>query len=191
MKSIILAATVLFTSLSMMAQNNGPVVIHSNGPFAQAFAIIEGTSIDLSVSRGTGASGQLNTFLFFDIVQPTADGFIDTFASGEIPNSSLQGDDPAHMVLDVDTSQLTNFISSTCTISFTDSTPTCGPGTASGLIHLEWRKANLFTTHTSTDMQQTFFQTRINSHQVTDAAFTTLTGSFFGQDVTNGSGLAG
>jgi hypothetical protein len=173
----------------MVAQNNGTVVVHSNGPFAQAFVIIDATSIDVSVSRGTSASGGFNTFLFFDIVQQTADGFIDTFASGEIPNSSLQGDDPAHMVLDVDTSQLTNFISSTCTITAT--TLTCVPGTPSGLIHLEWRKTNLFTTRTSSDMQQTFFQTRIHSHQVTDFAFTTLNGSFFGQDVTNASGLAG
>lgn len=191
MKSMILAAALLASSLSMMAQNSAPVVVRANGPFAQAFAIIEGTSVSLNVSRGTNTSGQLNTFLFFDIVQPTADGFIDTFVSGEIPNNSFHGDDPAHMVLDVDTSQLANFTSTTCTVSFTTSTQTCGPSTTGGLIHLEWRQANLFATHTSTDMQQTFLQTRINSHQVTDAAFTTLTGSFLGQDVTDASGLAG
>ncbi len=191
MKSMILAAAVLLTSISMMAQNNGPQVLHFNGTFATGFAVIEGTSVALNVSRGKSASGQLNTFLFFDIVQSTADGIIDTFASGEIPNTAFHGNDPVHMVLDVDTSQLTDFISSTCTFSFTTFIQTCGPGTAGGLIHLEWHQANVDTTHSSTDMQRTFLQVRVNSHEVLDSAATTLTGSFLGQDVTDGSGEAG
>ena len=189
MKSMILAAAVLFTSLAMTAQTNTDVV-HQDGLFAQALAFTGGTSIDLNVSRGTDASGQAETFLFFDTFQQTSDGFVDTFASGQIPDGSLQGDDPTHLVLDVDTSQLTNFISSSCTFSFITFTETCGPA-ASGLIHLEWRQTRATTTHTSLDMQQTFFQFRTSTHQISDSASAALSGSFFGLDPSTGGGEVG
>jgi len=191
MKSMILPAAVLLTSISLMAQNNGPQVVHANGTFAQAFAVIEGRSVSLSVFRAAGTPSQLGTFLFFDIIQLTPDGFIDTIAEGNIPNTAFHGNDPMHMVLDVDISQITNFISSTCTFTDINFTQTCGPGIDSGTIHLEWHQANIETVHTSTDTQQIFPQVRINSHEVSDFAITTLTGSFLGQDVTNGSGGAG
>ena len=54
MKSMIVTAAVLLTSISLMAQNNGPQVLHFNGTFAQAFAVIQGQSVSLNVSRGTG-----------------------------------------------------------------------------------------------------------------------------------------
>ena len=189
MKSITVAAAVLLTSLAMMAQTSTDVV-HQDGLTAQALAFTGGTSIDLNVSRGTDTSGQVETFLFFDTFQQTSDGFIDTFASGQIPDASLQGHDPAHVVLDVDTSQLTNFISSSCTFSFVTFTQTCGPA-QTGLIHLEWRQVRATTTHTSLDMQQTFFQVRINTHQVSDTASAALSGSFFGLDPSSGGGEVG
>ena len=189
MKTMILAAAVLFTSLTMRAQTNTSVV-HQDGLFAQALAFTGGTSIDLNVSRGTDASGQAETFLFFDTFQQTSDGIIDTFASGQIPDGSLQGDDPAHVVLDVETSQLTNFISTTCTFSFVTFTETCGPSPV-GLIHVEWRQVRATTTHTSLDMQQTFFQFRTSTHQVSDSASAALSGSFFGLDPSDGGGEVG
>jgi hypothetical protein len=189
MKSIILAAAVLFTWLPMAAQTNTDVV-HQDGLFAQALAFSGGTSIDLNVSRGTDASGQTETFLFFDSFQQTADGFTDTFASGQIPDGSLQGDDPARVLLDVDTSQLTNFISSSCTFSFITFTETCGPAPA-GLIHLQWRQIRATTTHTNLDMQQNFFQFRITTHQVSDTASAALSGSIFGLDPSSGGGEIG
>jgi len=189
MKSMVVAAAVLFTSLSITAQTNTSIV-HQDGIFAQALAFTGGTSIDLNVSRGTDASGQAETFLFFDIFQQTSDGIIDTFASGQIPDGSLQGDDPAHVVLDVDTSQLTNFISSSCMFSFITFTETCGPAPA-GLIHLEWRQIRATTTHTSLGMQQTFFQFRTSTHQVSDSASAALSGSIFGFDPSDGGGEVG
>lgn len=57
MKAMILPAALLVASLSMMAQSNNTVV-HQNGLFAQAFAVIEGTSVSVNVSRGTNTSGQ-------------------------------------------------------------------------------------------------------------------------------------
>ena len=135
MKSMVVAAAVLFTSLSITAQTNTSIV-HQDGIFAQALAFTGGTSIDLNVSRGTEASGHAETFLFFDIFQQTSDGIIDTFASGQIPDGSLQGDDPAHVVLDVDTSQLTNFISSSCTFSFLTSSLRAGLGSIASLLRV-------------------------------------------------------
>jgi len=189
MKSMILAAAVLLISLPMMAQNN-VTVVHQDGLFAQALAFSGGTSIDLNVSRGSEASGQAETFLFFDSFQSTPDSFIQTFASGQIPDGSLQGDDPAHVVFDVDTSQLTNFSSTTCTFSFVTFTQTCGPSPA-GLIHVEWRQTQASTTHTNSDIKQTFFLGQIHTHQVSDTASTTLTGSFFGLDMSSGGGEVG
>jgi len=194
MKSMILAAVVLSISSSMMAQNNSHVVFHQDGLFASAFAFSGGTSIDLNVSRGLDASTRAETFMFVDLSQQTSDGFTDTFISGQIPSNSLQGDDPAHVILDLDTTQVPTVSATTCTFNLTDVTFTCALSSTGGLIHVEWRKTQFSaSTHTSADIQQASVQIRINTHQNSDTITTAITGSILGLgvDASNGAGSAG
>jgi hypothetical protein len=181
----------LLTSLPTLAQNNAPLIVHQNGLFAAALLVRDdGTSLDLNVSRATDESGQEETFLVFNNFIQNPDGFIFTFASGTIPDGALQGDNPAHVVLDVDTGQLTNFSSTTCTVSFITLTQDCGP-TPGGLIHLEWRQTRLSTFHDTVDSEVKFFMGRINTHQVAEGASASVTGSVLGFDASSGSGQVG
>lgn len=185
------SALLLLWSLSLMAQDN--IVHHENGLFATVSAIAAdgGTRVSLNVSRGTDPlTGQASTLIFFDTFVETDDGFTDTFGAGTIPNNAITGDDPAHVVLDIDTSQVTTLTLTTCTFSFGSFTETCGP-TPAGTIHLEWRQTRTFNAHVSTDSQQTFSQVRINFHQVSDSASANVTGSLLGLDINTGDGAAG
>lgn len=191
MKVITLALAVLFTSLAMTAQSNTHIVMHQDGAFANADAFNGGTSLTAEVSRGTDFfTGQPTTFLFYTTFVDTPDGFTETFGSGTIPNDSFKGDDPAHLMLDVDTSQLTTIFATSCTFSFSTFTFTCSPAQG-GMIDLEWRQSKFFSTKTTNDTQQTFFQARINSHVVSDTSSANIAGSFIGLDVTNGFAIVG
>ena len=191
MKSIILAAMVLLTSAALTAQTNTHTVFHQNGLFASAFAFGNGTDVIAEVSRGTDFfTGQPATFIFFDTFVNTPDGFTDTFASGTIPDNALQGGDPAHIVLDVDLSQVSTVFSTTCTFSFSTFTETCAP-TVLGPVHVEWRQNKLISSRVTSESQQTFFQSQIHTHQFADSSSADLTGTFLGIDLSNGSGDAG
>ncbi|HET8888900.1 MAG TPA: hypothetical protein VFQ41_08350 [Candidatus Angelobacter sp.] len=192
MKSKVFSALLLFSSLSLMAQDNTHIVQHQNGLFATVSAFATGeTRVSLNVSRGTDPlTGQASTLVFFDTFVETDDGFTDTFGAGTIPDNAISGDDPAHVVLDIDTSQVTTLTVTTCTFSFGSFTESCGPAPA-GTIHLEWRQTKIFNAHTSTDSQQTFSQVRINFHLVSDSASANVTGSLLGLDINTGDGSAG
>jgi len=190
MKAMTLVAMLLFTSLAMSAQSNTHLVINEDGLFATADASIDGTNLVAQVARGTDAGGQATTFLVYATFVSTPDGFIETFGSGTIPNDSLQGNDPAHVVLDVDTSQLTTVLATTCTFNFVNFTESCVPAPA-GLIHLEWRQTKFFTLHNNSDTQEVLAQARINFHELADTASAATNGSFIGLDVNNGGGTVG
>jgi hypothetical protein len=192
MKSKVFSAFLLLSSLSLMAQDNTHIVQHQNGLFASVSAIdAGGTRVLLNVSRGADTvTGQPSTLVFFDTFVETDDGFTDTFGSGAIPNSAITGDDPAHLVLDIDTSQVTTLTVTNCTFTFSTSTESC-VSTPAGTIHLEWRQTKIFNAHVSSDSQQTFSQVRINSHQVSDSASANVTGSLLGLDINTGDGSAG
>jgi hypothetical protein len=190
MKSKVFSALLLLSSLSLMAQDNTHIVQHQNGLFATVSAIAADgeTRVFLNASRGTDPlTGQPSTLVFFDTFVETDDGFTDAFGSGTIPDNALTGGDPAHLVLDIDASQLTI---TSCTFSFTTFTQSCGSPSA-GTIHLEWRQTKIFNAHISSDSQQTFSQVRINSHQVSDTASANVTGSLLGLDINTGGGSAG
>lgn len=191
MRSIVLAVFVLFSSLGMMAQSNIHTVLHQDGLFGGVSAVSGDTSLFLQISHGTDFfTGQPTTFLLYDTFVQSPNGFTDTFAIGTIPNDSIKGNDPAHVVLDVDTSQLTTISTTFCTFTFPDFTQTCGQG-ALGVIHLEWRQNQTFTLHTVGEQQQVFVQGRLNFHEVSDSASAAITGSFLGLDITNGVGQIG
>jgi hypothetical protein len=192
MKSKVFSALLLLSSLSLMAQDNAPIVQHQDGLFANASAVSNDTSVFAVVSRGSALfTGQATTFIFFDMITFTPDGFTDTSGVGTIPNDAIKGDDPAHVVLDIDLSQLTTVSGATCTFNIVDSTQNCSPTPLSGVIHLEWRQTKLVSIHATSTFQQTFFQFQINSQVESDSSSAAATGSLLGFDMSNGNGQVG
>lgn len=188
MKYKVVIAMLLLCPLALLAQT--ATVFHSNGAFAQLLTFTpDGTEIIVQVQRGTDASGNPSTFLVYDTFGSTADSFTDTFASGVIPDSAFQGGDPANLSLNVDTSQVAGFSSTTCTFSNIDFTFTCGPG-AVGLIQITWQQDHFSSTHTVSNVQQTFAQFMSQQHTVADAGTAQANGSFMGTTI-QGGGTAG
>lgn len=193
MKFSLLGAVMLFSTL-LLGQgdpNATPNVFHADGTFASLSAFNNGASVFLNVSRGSNSfTGGQSTFLFYDSFSSTPDGFVSTFGSGQIPSDSLTGGNPAHLVLNVDTSQLTSFFTTTCTFSFSNFTFTCtsGPG---GLINIEWKQDGNFSFHSVATTQQSFFQFTIQSHGESDSGSATANGSVVGIPLNDASGSAG
>jgi hypothetical protein len=181
----IVATVVLFCSLAFGQADPGANVVHANGLFAFANTFANGTSTFLSVSRGTGPSGEPATFLFLSMFTLTPDGLITTFSAGFVPNETLRGDNPAHIQLTVDTSQVPGFPSSTCTfVFFPNFTETCTDGPL-GVIDLEWKQNGSFSTHSVSTTQVTFPLATIQSHGESDTASGTVNGSILGSPVVN------
>lgn len=191
MRYQVVIAVLLLCPIVLFAQTTTPAtVFHSNGAFAQLLTVTpDGLEIVIQVQRGTDSSGNPSTFLTYDTFGPVPDGFVDTFASGVIPDSAFQGGDPAHLSLNIDTSQLTDFSSSSCTLSDIDFSVICGPGTV-GLIQLDWKQDNFSSTHTVSNVQQTFAQFMSQQHTVADTASALVTGSFLGATI-SASGQTG
>ncbi len=189
MKAITLGAVLLFVSLAMPAQSTTHFVQHQDGLMATADLFSSGGNLFLQVARGTDFfTGEPTTFIFFFSFADDPNGFTETFGVGTIPDGSIQGNDPAHVVLDVDLSQLTTVSGSSCTFSFVDFTETCQPLTL-GAVHLEWRQTRSFSSHTVLDQQQVFPTFRLSLHQDSDNASAAVTGSFLGYS--NGGGQVG
>ena len=177
-----LVVALLFLPVALLGQNSPATVFHSDGAFAQFQTVSAGTEIILQVTRGTDSSGNPATFLVYDTLTPTADGFADTFANGTIPDSAFTGGDPAHLSLNVDTSQLTSFSSTSCNFSLNDFSFVCGPGPV-GAIQIDWQQDRTFTTHTVANVQQTFSQFMEQQHTISDSGSAIATGSFLGSTI--------
>ena len=193
MRYQVVIALLLLCPVVLFAQTSSPAttVFHSNGASAQLLTITpDGLEIIIQVQRGTDASGNPSTFLVYDTFGPVPDGFVDTFASGVIPDSAFQGGDSAHLSLNVDTSQVDGFSSSSCTISDIDFSISCGPGPV-GLIQIDWKQDNFSSTHTVSNVQQTFAQFMSQQHTVADTASALATGSFLGATINSVSGQTG
>ncbi len=191
MKAITLVAMLLFATLAMSAQSNTHFVQHQDGLMGTADLFSSGESVFLQVSRGTDFfTGEPTTFIFFFSFADNPNGFTDTFGVGTIPNDSITGNDPAHVVLDVDLSQLNTVSGSSCTFNFVDFTETCQP-LPLGVVHLEWRQTRSFSLHTVSDQQQTFSNFSLNIHQNSDTASAAVTGSFLGLEISDGGGQVG
>lgn len=189
MKLFALAA-VLFISASMMAQSaSAPQVFHSSAAFAGLGTVANGSNINLQVTRSDSPNSD-TTMLRFDIFSSSSDLFTDTFGVGFIPNSSLTGDNTKHLNLNVDTSQLSSFQTTTCTFSFITFVSACQPGPV-GLIQLDFQQDGSFSQRVMSDTQSVFFQVTVRSHQDSDSASAIANGSVFGIPVTNGSSSTG
>lgn len=164
-------------------------VVHQEGAAASVPISQDGGFTSLNVSRATDPQGNPQTFLFYDTFLQTPDSFVETVASGLIPNDALQGDSAAHLRLNVDTSQITTFSTTTCTLTFVPQfTDTCVPG-ALGVIQLDWVQSRSSSTHSVTAQSESFNLARIELHQTSDQVSAIVTGTFLGIPV-NASGPA-
>lgn len=182
MKALVTTA-MLFLSTLLPAQSNPTLIFHGKGASADINLILpDGTQLSLEGVRGSDDTGSPSTLLLYTAFSFSSDSITETFAAATIPNEAFRGDDAAHLVLDVDTSQLTDFSAQTCVFSFIDFTETCGPA-ALGVIQFEWRQNRAFTQHIVSDRNTTDILGREHEHQESDSASADVTGSFLGLPV--------
>jgi len=187
----IVATLVLFSSLAMAQSNSGAKAIHANGASASVFTFNNDINVFLNVGRGTDSPvGGQGTFLVFTTFSFTPDASISTFGNGFVPNEVLRGDSTAHLTLNVDTSQLTSFQTTTCTFTFSTFTTSCASGPV-GIIDLEWQQDGAFNTHSIATTQQNFGQFSLQSHGESDFSSASVNGSVLGMPLVNGSGESG
>lgn len=187
MRFFALAATVLCSAL-LCAQST---VVHSNGAFATTTAVVNNSNISLSVTRGTDSVAGDTTFLFFNIFTFNSDGTITTTAgNGFISNGDFTGGNPAHLTLNVDTSQEAGFQTTTCTIDLSTFDVTCGAGQP-GLISIDWKQDGAVSIHTVSTTQETFGQFTFQSHGESSQGSAPANGTLLGIPLTSASGNAG
>lgn len=188
MKLLILSACLLLT-VSMMGQSSSPpqiITVHSSSTSANLLTFSNSTDITLGVLRSDNPSGN-GTFLVFDLFTFSDNVLTDTFGSGQIPNQDLTGDNTKHLSLSVDTSQLSSFQTTMCTLNFVTSTQTCQPGPV-GLIQLEFQQDSAFVVDNISNTRATFFQFTEHDQRNSQAASAFANGSILGLPVSNGHG---
>ena len=167
-------------------------VVHQEGAAASVGFSQDGGFFQLDVSRGTvePGTGPQVFILYQSFISLPDASFSATIGSGSLPSDAFQGDSAAHLTLNVDTSQVTSFTTTTCIFTFFPQfTETCTPG-ALGVIQLEWIQSHNSTTHSVISQTQVFNQARVETHQNSDTASAAVTGSILGVTV-NAGGTTG
>jgi hypothetical protein len=167
-------------------------IVHQDGATASVGFSQDGGFFQLDVSRGTVEPGNgPQVFILYQSFLSLPDAsFSTTIGSGSLPSDAFQGDSAAHLMLNVDTSQVTSFTATTCIFTFfPEFTETCAPG-ALGVIQLDWIQSHNSTTHSVVSQTQVFNQARIETHQNSDTASAVVTGSILGTSV-NAGGTTG
>ncbi|HEY6967901.1 MAG TPA: hypothetical protein VJA94_01755 [Candidatus Angelobacter sp.] len=187
MKLLPLSACLLLAVCMVGQSSSKPQIItlHSSSVSIDLFAFSNSKDIFMNVVRTDNPGGN-GTFLSFDIHSFSNDIVTDTFGSGQIPNLSLTGDNTKHLSLSVDTSQLSSFQTTSCTLNSVTSTQTCQPGPV-GLIQLDFQQDGAFSVRNISDSMLTFFQFTEHDQRNSDAASAFANGSLLGIPVSNGS----
>jgi hypothetical protein len=188
----IVATVVLFCSLAFGQTAPGANVFHANGASAAVMAFDNGTSTVLRVARTADfLTGEPTTFLLYSMTSFTPDGFINTFGSGLVPNNAFRGDNPANLILTVDTSQIPGFTSTTCTTVFVPTfSQICTEGPR-GVIDVDWKQNGIFSTHSVSTLQQNFGGFTMQSHGESDFGDALANGSILGHAAANAAAFSG
>lgn len=167
------AAVCLFSSL-LAAQTT--TSFHSAGGGAFAVTNVNGTAIQIDVNRGDTSA----LLLTFTSTQNPDGSVTTTTGSGTIPNADFFSSTLEHMSLNVDTSQVPGFQSTTCTSSFTPFfTETCGPGPL-GVIQVNWVNNRIIIISGVQEQHRTFFGVTVDLHIDASADSANASGSFLG-----------
>lgn len=116
--------------------------ISGSGDEATIFLGSNGSLIFLMVTNGTDTFGNPGTLLSYRIMTPNPDGTTTTVIGfGNIPNDAFTDQGPSKMSLNVDTSQVAGFSTTTCifTPNFTCSSIPGGP------VQITWRANGLLS----------------------------------------------
>jgi hypothetical protein len=176
MKPLFLGAAVCLFSSLLAAQNT--TTFHSTAEGAFALVNINNMAAEIEVDRG-------NTQTFLMVIATTPDpngGFTVTSSFGMIPNDDFvtNGSSLQRMALNVDTSQVPGFQSTTCTISFTPSfTETCGQGPL-GLIQINWIGNGITAFKRVEERQTTQGGLKVDLHINADQISANASGSYLG-----------
>lgn len=173
MKPLLSAAVVCLFSSLLAAQST--TAFHSSAEGAFVFVNTNNTGVEIEVDRGNTSA-----FLMIFAVTPDSNGFTVTSEFGAIPNADFVTNGFQHMALNVDTSQVPGFQSTTCTISFTPSfTETCVQGPL-GVIQANWNsnRISTFSTQEERHTAQNGLTVDMSINSVNDSA--SASGSYLG-----------
>lgn len=169
------AAVCLFSSL--LAAQTKVTSFHSTAESADVTVTINGTFLTLGVSRGDDSD-----FLSISSTVQNPDGTVtETSAFGNIPGADFTNSGLNRMRLNVDTSQVPGFSSTTCTFTVTPPfTSTCSPGPL-GVVQADWINNRISSETVLFENHQTFlsFET-IDSHVDSELSSADASGSFLG-----------
>lgn len=169
------AAVCLFTSL--LAAQTTVTSFHSTAESAAVTATVNGAQISVSVFRGDSSA-----FIDFFSDAENPDGSItETFGLGTIPGADFTNNGMEHMSLNVDTSQVPGFSSTTCTFTFTPFfNSSCSQGPL-GVFQVDWTN-NRITSSTllSEDHETRGGSETVDSHVDSDQSSADASGSFLG-----------
>jgi hypothetical protein len=144
---------VLLISLSVALQLSA-VLSHAQNTFhakqedAQVNFDVNGVETDLFLFRGPGGPSGSQTFLDYASFTENPDGSA-TFTDGHgvIPNEAFTANTLQHFSLNVDTSQVSGFQATSCTVSFSPAfTETCIDAPR-GIIQIDWQANGGSSTH--------------------------------------------
>jgi len=183
-KPFLSAAVVCLFSSLLAAQST--TSFHSAAPGAFVVANANGTAINIDVNRG-----DTSTLLEVFATTPGPNsGSTMTIAFGSIPNNDFVNSGQERMSLNVDTSQVPGFQSTTCTISFTPSfSETCGQGPL-GVIQINWISNHIKGFTFVEEQHQDLIGLTIDLHFNGDVISANASGSYLGSSfpATNDAG---
>ena len=173
-----LLSALLLAATSMASAQT--TTFHASGEFAETFANANGTFFTIFAARGcpTDPCFTNNTILVFFATVRTANGVAFVEGDGVIPDSAFDASNPDHATLNVDTSQLSGFNSTSCTF-VSGRGFVCQPGPA-GVIQAEWKRTRAGSSTRVEEDHTTQGPFVTHSHKNQDFFSAASTGSFFG-----------
>ena len=176
MKIHLLIVLLAFSTLAL-AQNDAPKIsTRMTGTFADSTFSINGYVAHISVSQDT-SSGL--TLLIYNYVFSSPDGSSTfEFGGGYIPNDAVQLNNANVAKLNVDTSQVSGFMATSCT-HFPGQSSTCTPGPF-GVIQIDWQQDGVMSNRTISQNWKTFPGARLHTQLNSELNSAHVTGSFLG-----------
>lgn len=140
----------LFIALQLSAVlGHAQNTFHGSQEVAQTNLDVNGVETDLFLFRGPNGPNGTQTFLDYASFSENPDGsFTFTDGHGVIPNEAFTANTVQHFSLNVDTSQVSGFQATSCTVSFSPTfNESCVNGTPLGVIQIDWQANGGSSTH--------------------------------------------
>lgn len=180
----ILAVALLFLIQQSTARAQSTTTYTASGAFAQTFFTANNSSVTLFVGRGCivlpCSSG--GTFIYWFAYN--SDGSV-TEGDGIIPDGAFQATTLQHMSLNVDTSQVHGFNTTTCTFSGGIFTCTNGPF---GVMQADWQATEQSSSSNKQDTTTTMGPFTTKTHDDQSVTSGEATGAFLGTAFSDNGG---